>query len=576
MGNISDLRRRAIRILLLAAVCPLFSCEELWERNLVQPAGWWWLTGASEAEVQDRVDQGFRVFDVEVEQASPARFSVSMIRNVGIHENPWGWYFGQTPEEVEDLIDDLNARIIDLEVYFLDGQLRMAVSLIRNSELRERDWWYYYGLEFDEIQEKVDEHNGRIVDLDTYLDGGERRFSIVMVANEGIDEKDWWYYTNLTRDEIVEKLSEHGARLTDIERRGSSRDGDRYAVIMEKSQGELWWWYRGLTMNEVNQRTKQHGARIIDVEPYETSAGKRFLVVLLNNSNGLETRMTALLEGSTDGDYGFYLKRQNGGVRASCRADDPVYPSSTIKVLQHLHTMRRVQAGSVDLDQDTLTKYTNAGESCQDDHTGHTSGVPRTIRAALQEMMVPSDNQSSNALQEFNGFGSAATGRGFFNQTASNVVGMTDDTRINHKFGCGGKSNNPANSMRLDDMGLLYERIGKGELLWTNALGNHRATFYSLMLNETNDRFIDAVIAQEAPEGFNVAAFRAGVRMAHKPGNVAGNVSIAGWVSLPARGGRREFVYGVWIDNFNFSNVSIRNLAAELLRDEIRSAMRSF
>ena len=62
--------------------------------------------------------------------------------------------------------------------------------------------------------------------------------------------------------------------------------------------------------------------------------------------------------------------------------------------------------------------------------------------------------------------------------------------------------------------------------------------------------------------------------MAHKPGSSGIHKSLAGWVSLPTATGKREFVYGVYIESGD--GASPWKAARELLRGEIRAALRTF
>ena len=104
------------------------------------------------------------------------------------------------------------------------------------------------------------------------------------------------------------------------------------------------------------------------------------------------------------------------------------------------------------------------------------------------------------------------------------------------------------------------------------------------MLNESNDRFIDPIITQEASNlslsSTNTGAFRAQVRMAHKAGNIGSSYqSIGGWIELPINGGvdTREYVYGFFVDNASTNTLpGINTVARELLRNVIRSALETW
>lgn len=557
--------------------------DELTERSLTTPTDWWWLTGVSEAAIEERIAKGFRMFDLQIESTSPYRFTVAFVKNEGMHQKTWWWYYGKTSQQVKDLIAQKNGRMTNLKIKFVDGEKRYAFVMVSNTGADAKAWWYYSQLKFEEIDEKLGEGR-RLVDLDSYVVNGDRFFSAVMIPNEGVDQKDWWYYSNLTSSEIAQKLNENKARLTLLGLRSQSSSQKTYLALMEKVQGESWWWYLGQTMDQVNQRTAQHGARMISVDPYIENGGKRFNVVLLNNSNALTSRLRRFLAGSQDGGaYGLYLKQVNGPVLASLQSQRPFYPASTIKVLEHVHAMFRVDRGLENLDTTRVTKYPDVSDSCSSNHSGQTS-TTETLRQALRNMMENSDNQSTNALQEYFGNGNAVAGRNAINMTAHNTLGLTNTTAINHKFGCGGPSNNPANSLTLSDLGKLYEEVA-GDLFRREA---NRDTFFDLML--TSLGAIDTIVDEEA-NGLNLAQnvledFKSRIRTAAKAGSFSTSgakySSIGGWVALPVKRNntiiRQEYVFGIFIDAADQidENFSIWNTRAELLRDEIRSALVSF
>jgi hypothetical protein len=556
---------------------------ELTERSLTTPTAWWWLSGVSEATIKEKTDEGFRIIDLNVESTSPYRFTVAFVKNEGIHRKTWWWYYDKTSQQVKDLVAEKNGRIINLKITFVNGQKRYAFVMVSNTGIDAKTWWYYSQVKFEEIGEKLGKDR-RLVDLDAYVVNGDRFFSAVMIPNEGVDQKTWWYYSNSTTSEIGQELNENKARLTLLGLRSQSSSSKTYLALMEKLRGESWWWYFGQTMDQVNQRTAQHGARIISVDPYIENGSKRFNVVLLNNSNELTSRLRRFLADSQDGGaYGLYLKQVGGSVLASLQSERPFYPASTIKVLEHVHAMLRVDQGLENLNTTQVTKYLDASDSCSSNHGGQTS-TTETLREALRRMMENSDNQSTNALQEYFGNGNAVSGRNTINTTAWSTLGLTKATALNHKFGCGGPSNNPANSLTLSDLGKLYEEVASGLF----RLEANRDTFYELML--TSLGAIGTVVNEEA-SSLNLtqsvlADFKNGMRTAAKAGSFSSSgktyISIGGWIALPVKRNNRiinqEYVFGLFIDAADRidENFSIWDTRAELLRDEIRLALASF
>ncbi len=549
------------------------------ERGSTTPTGWWWLHGVSADQIKERIDQGFRLIDLEVEQTSPLRFSAVFVKNQGVHQKTWWWYFGATRDFLASKLQQHRARLLDLEPYEVNGQTRFAAVLVRNTGSQAKAWWWYWGVSTTSfITSKLSQNGARLIDIDTYFIGGQRRYSAVMIRNAGADAKAWWWYFNVSPSFIASKLQQHRARLVDIERHTSST----FTVIMERSQGEPWWWYYGVSGQQVNELLAQNGARLIDIESYRVNGQKRFAVLMLNNSNALTTRVGQMLRAGTDGASGLYLKRINGPVLASLQATRAFEPASAIKVLIHVHAMLQVQNGNVTLQTqvpwkgdpskyNALGNYMCGGNDCYSDNTVDESDA---LEDALRLMMECSDNALTQALRDF--FGDA-----HINATRQ-MLGMTN-TRLRHSIGCGQEAVNNPNRLTLVDVGRLHEKVATGLLTPTN-----RETFYDLMLNGLFPK-MDDIIAEEAVAlGLSKEdedAFRSEVDIAYKGGsyglpNGKSYRSVAGWVQLPfiSNGSlsHRQYVFGIFIDRATTININVRDAASELLRDEIRAALETF
>ena len=276
--------RRLSLALLLISLLGLLPIPAHAERATTTPTGHWWFMGASVDNIKARVNEGYRVTDLEIESVSPFRLSAALVKNSGAHAKSWWWYYGVSIDFIVQKLNDNKARVIDLESYVVDGQRLYAVVMVGNSGSQAKSWWWYVNLDsIQAVSDKLNQHQGRIIDLDTFVAGGKRYYNVVMIHNSGADAKAWWWYVNVNADFISQKLNEHGARLTDIERHGDNT----FTVVMEKGQGEHWWWYYGIqTVDQLKHLTALNNARVIDIEPYFPEPGqKRYAVILLQNGD---------------------------------------------------------------------------------------------------------------------------------------------------------------------------------------------------------------------------------------------------------------------------------------------------
>src|SRR5262249_28676065 len=269
----------------------------------------------------------------------------------GDHAKSWGWLVNVTAEQLANHLNATSSRIIDLETFKIGGERRYAAVMVSNTGADAKAWGWLNGGTAQQVNDHMAMYQERIVDLDTYVAGGTRYYNIVTIANTGADAKAWWYYYNVDWSFIQAKLSQHHARLTDIERVGPGQ----YTVVMEHNPGIYWWVLFNSSASHVLNVAAQHGVRVFDVETYidPDTNQRRFIALMINNSNKLTSKIRNLVEDAFQGSaWGFYLKRVGGKVLAALQSHHKFEPASAIKVLHHVHAMRRVQAGMDSLDAD--------------------------------------------------------------------------------------------------------------------------------------------------------------------------------------------------------------------------------
>lgn len=252
------------------------------ERSTTTPTGWWWFQGATLSNLSAKVNQGYRITDLEIDSVSPFRISATLVRNTGVHAKSWWYYYGVSINFISQKLNEHQARVLDLETYVENGVRKYAVVMVKNTGADAKSWWWYVNLDsIAAVSDKLNQHQGRLIDLDTFVSNGKRYYNVVMIKNTGADASAWWWYVNVSPDFISQKLNEHGARLIDIEPHGNGT----FSVVMVKNTNTAWWWYYNIgTVDQLKHLTVKHNARIIDIEPYYPSPGvKRYAVVLLPN-----------------------------------------------------------------------------------------------------------------------------------------------------------------------------------------------------------------------------------------------------------------------------------------------------
>ncbi len=538
------------------------------EREDTVPTAAIWLNHASLATVNAYINQGYRITDLEVDDAGAA-FTVAMAHNSGAYAVAgWWWYYGITSAQVNTYLAQNNARPIDIETY-LDGggTRRYGVVMVRNTGSAQKQYGIFYGSSAATISTYLSNNSHRIVDLDGYDSGSNRFYAAITIANTGADARSWWWYLGATPAQVSALLDQNNARLVDLERTSIGT----YDVVMNRVSGK-WWYYYGQTAAQVTAHAMQIGARVVDIE---RRGADLFDVILTNNSNALTTRISEILRTGTTGFLGAYLRRVDNGssiVLAALHQDTVFEPASTMKTLHHVHTMRRVALGTVALGQMMATNLGMTG-SCPN---GGGPVANETLETVLRLMMENSDNARTATITNLWGMPAL--------NTTATALGMAS-TDLNHTLGCG----SPANEITLADLGRLHAQVAGGYLT------SQRDKFYELMINSrtypsSGSTTIDAIIDAEATlagvTGSMLTTFKSYVTLAAKggnydwPGTPRFHGSYFGFISLPrcvnGQVVAREYAFGTF---FNDATVKAPAFAAisdaycELLRDEIRAAL---
>lgn len=248
--------------------------------------GWWWYHNASVDDISLRIqEKKARIIRIERDRLNPSHFNVVMVANQGVYAKKWWWYTGLNPDQLKLKLAENSARLLDLDAYFIDGELRFAAVMVDNTGAQGKAWWWMYGGSDDVVASQYNSEKARLIALTAWdhLSGTEyvRRYAAAMIANQGADAKQWWWYKNVSSDFVKATLIENKAQLIDIERSG---DG-KWNVIMEKSNGPAGWWYYGKTANEVESLAKQNGARVVGITSYPVNDERRYGVIMVKNQD---------------------------------------------------------------------------------------------------------------------------------------------------------------------------------------------------------------------------------------------------------------------------------------------------
>jgi len=264
----------ALPLLLTLATATVRAAEDdRLNRHPVQQA---WLHDVTISTVTAYTNAGYRITDLEVTSASPFHVTVTLVKNTGAYAKRWYWYVGMTAADVTTKINQLGVRITDLEPYNAGGVLRFAAVFEDNQGRNAKSWWWYYGVQFADLQTFYQNNGARIIDLDKYTVGSTTAYTGVMIRNAGDDALSWSWALNYSGSSVISRLQTLGHQLYDIEKVGD----DRYNMISVDNNQSLATWFN-VTPTYAETLRRNGNYRIIDIEPYTDG---RLTIVMMHNS----------------------------------------------------------------------------------------------------------------------------------------------------------------------------------------------------------------------------------------------------------------------------------------------------
>jgi CubicO group peptidase (beta-lactamase class C family) len=233
--------------------------------------------------------EGYMVIDIEVDDFDgEQRVGAVWQRNL----DGRGWYairdLNATQfEDTNNQMRDTGYRLIDLEVYLLDGFQHFAGVWIQN--LEDLDWISAHDLtseQFSDLFSRYSDEGYMLIDLDAYMLTAGLRYLMVWVENsEGLK---WQAWRNMTSEGFSAKFQElrDEYRMIDFESY-SLGEVQLYAGIwVENVDHRFWVVWRDMSAKSFGDKwleLRDAGYRLINYEIYETADGWRYAGVWRQN-----------------------------------------------------------------------------------------------------------------------------------------------------------------------------------------------------------------------------------------------------------------------------------------------------
>ena len=543
------------------------------ERNATTPVGWHFWVGRTKADIDQRAkDAGERVINVQVASTAPLLFNAVMVQNEGPYERTGGWSHG-TEAEVTSTINAQKGRLIDLEPYTVNGKRFFAYVWVRNDGEASKRWHWNYDLTEAQVTDEINKHKIRLIDLHTYLINlGQRRYSYIGIANEGVDGKAWWWYPDVTPQVVQQRTEENKARLIVVERPSK---GLMTVVMQRNDEGVYTRHVYDYTLRDLMRFQASNGLRITDLEGYTKDGNARYTAALIDNATPENQRIRSIWRSSTmanapsgtDAWFGIYAKEVGGPVDVGLAHGMKFQPLSVLKLVPHLYVMDLLDKDAVLdlLDQAKGITWTSPKGKPDDvycplrDKGMATQTNTGTLRDTLTRALRESLGRAHEAL--VTKYGSDAI------NARIHAMGLNDTDIFK---GCPQPSGQPdwtSNTSTLADLGRLFEGVDTKKFFpghWAEV----SAEFYGIMANGDVYGGLKVVVADEAAKAGKSAVVDAfmkkvtlngkggGLIVPQADGTFQGGRAFFGRLELPFVTGPskattlKTFVGGYFVDNF--------------------------
>lgn len=191
-------------------------------------------------------------------------------------------YFNQKKEE--------GYRVIDIEVDEVNGQPRYAAIFQFNTD--KRGWASLRDLTHEQFSQEWENYKNksyRLIDQESYMLNGQRRYAGVWVENK--ENFGWVSYRNVDSTEFSDRFNtykQQGYRMVDIEAYPSGRNTLYAAVWVKDGQSLPWAEHRDMTAAQYGEKFdafRDQGYRVLDLESYQQNGQQRYAAIWVKNTN---------------------------------------------------------------------------------------------------------------------------------------------------------------------------------------------------------------------------------------------------------------------------------------------------
>jgi hypothetical protein len=249
--------------------------------DLSDPTTWWYCVGVTSDQVAQFLETNkARLVDVEVEQTTPTLLlSVVAVANQGRYANSWWWYFGLDDAQIQEKLSTNGARPTALKPYVANGQTRFAVIMVASKPPTNKAFVWYPDLDtVQQLQHLLQVNKAAVSDVDPYLADGQRKYAAVAL----VDPSKTMLLDNVPLEQISAEVTRVNGHVIDIEPYDLATG--TFDAIVEACPCAKNWWAAGVDEAGLVQALADTHGRITSMASYAVNGQRRFAVSLIDNT----------------------------------------------------------------------------------------------------------------------------------------------------------------------------------------------------------------------------------------------------------------------------------------------------
>jgi hypothetical protein len=248
------------------------------------PIAWWWNPNVDPKTLGTFLDnnKGRLVSLDAFLVGGKLRLAAVWVSNTGNENQAWWWNPNVDAQTLGTMLDNNKGRLVSLRPYVVGEVLRLAAVWVSNTGSHNQAWWWNPNVDPQTLGTMLDNNKGRLVSLNSYVLGGQRRYAAVWVSNTGTHNKAWWWNPNVDGKTLGTMLANNTGRLVSLDPFMQGNEL-RYAAVWIHNAGadaKAWFWYHGVDGHFLGQKFDLLCSYPAELKNY-VAGGKRRLASVL-------------------------------------------------------------------------------------------------------------------------------------------------------------------------------------------------------------------------------------------------------------------------------------------------------